>query len=178
MNITPNTTKVNRNFLKLFVGRKDVVPEHWKSKKGKSGYSPMCTNKFKRPICTLGKGGKCKTCKNVDHISMSDALLAQHFSGKRILGIYPLMPDNTTRFLAFDFDRHKKSQPDPQQEAVGFVEVCELQNLPAHMVRSKSGKGYHVWLFFDSPVAAWKARMIGFALLKEAKINNEEEVLI
>ena len=134
----------------------------------------MCANKFKRPVCSLGQGGKCDDCDHVDHIPMKDALLKQHFSGRKILGIYPLMPDNTTHFLAFDFDRHKPTEPDPLQDAVALVETCEAQDLPAFMERSKSGDGYHVWLFFDEAIPAERARLIGQALLEEADVYEVE----
>ena len=161
-------------FLELFRGRQDIVPEYWKNKKGKSGYSPMCANKFKRPACTLGRGGRCDDCEHVEHVPMTDALLKQHFSGKKILGIYPLMPDNNTHFLAFDFDKHKPDDPDPLQDTIAFVETCEVQDLPAFVERSKSGAGFHVWLFFDEAIPAWKARVIGQALLDETGIQDNE----
>ena len=167
--VTIDSVKV-KPFLELFQGRRDVIPEFWKNKKGRTGYSPICTNKFNRSVCTLGQGGQCDDCDHVDHIPMKDALLKQHFSGRKILGIYPLMPDNTTHFLAFDFDRHKPTEPDPLQDAVALVETCEAQDLPAFMEGSKSGDGYHVWLFFDEAIPAERARLIGQALLEEADV--------
>jgi hypothetical protein len=169
-NLTHDAKKIE-SFLALFQGRRDVVAEHWISKKsGKSGYAPICANKFKRPVCILGKGGRCDDCEHVVHTKMDTSLLKQHFTGNKILGIYPLMPDNTTHFLAFDFDRHKPTEPDPLQDAVALVETCEDQDLPAFMERSKSGDGYHVWLFFDEAIPAERARLIGRALLEEADV--------
>jgi len=50
-----------------------------------------------------------------------------------------------------------------------FYEVCQVQEIPCYVLRSKSGKGYHSYIFFDGAVPAWKARAVAFAMLKEAQ---------
>jgi hypothetical protein len=39
--------------------------------------------------------------------------------------------------------------------------------VPYSIERSRSGNGAHVWIFFDSPVLAVKARKLGNAILTE-----------
>jgi replicative DNA helicase len=42
---------------------------------------------------------------------------------------------------------------------------CSQLGLPAYLERSRSGQGWHLWVFFDPGVPARKARQLGFALL-------------
>ena len=44
--------------------------------------------------------------------------------------------------------------------------------MPYSIERSRSGNGAHVWIFFDSPVLAVKARKLGNAILTEAMNRN------
>jgi len=50
--------------------------------------------------------------------------------------------------------------------------VCRSWNVPYSIERSRSGNGAHVWIFFDSPVLAVKARKLGNAILTEAMNRN------
>ncbi|WP_440310964.1 TOTE conflict system archaeo-eukaryotic primase domain-containing protein, partial [Klebsiella pneumoniae] len=46
-----------------------------------------------------------------------------------------------------------------------------------YVLRSKSGKGYHAYIFFKEAVPAWKARLVLFAILREAGcIGDDAEV--
>ncbi len=58
-----------------------------------------------------------------------------------------------------------------------FYETCQIQCIPCYPLRSKSGKGYHTYIFFYSPVPAWKGRAVTFALLQEARVIGEGAVL-
>jgi hypothetical protein len=162
-------TKVFRT---AFRGREDVVPRYWQSKDGaKAGYSPICANEWKDGVCNK----PCGTCPNTAYVPLSDALLKDHFQGKHILGIYPLLSDGTCHFIAADFDDHNPDGPprDPLRDATEFYGVCEVQQIPCYLERSKSGKGFHAWIFFATPVPAWKARLVVFAMLREAGVIGE-----
>jgi hypothetical protein len=90
-------------FKSAFAGRRDVVPRFWTSKdQTKVGYSPLCRNEWKDGVCEK----PCRACQNADYVALSDEHLFGHFQGKHILGVYPLLPDNTCHFLAADFDDH------------------------------------------------------------------------
>ena len=92
-----------RAYLDAFQGRRDIVPKFWSSKKtGQSGYSPICRNDGVNGVCSK----PCRTCSNADYVPLSDQLLFDHFQGRCILGLYPLMPDGTAHLIAADFDDH------------------------------------------------------------------------
>jgi hypothetical protein len=48
--------------------------------------------------------------------------------------------------------------------AVAAYRQCLLLGPPAYLERSKSAKGWHLWVFFTPAVPAAKARALGFAL--------------
>ena len=161
-----------RLFRSVFKGREDIVPRYWISKDGgRSGYSPLCRNEWKEGICQK----PCRNCLNSDYIPLSDDLVIDHFKGRHILGVYPLLQDNSCNFIVADFDDHHgivgKSLLD---DVKSFHEVCWVQGIPCHVLRSKSGRGYHVYSFFDYPVPAWKARVVYFAFLEEAQLLDTD----
>ncbi|OQY60371.1 MAG: hypothetical protein B6245_01840 [Desulfobacteraceae bacterium 4572_88] len=158
-------------FRKIFKGRQDILARRWTSPKtGRSGYSPLCKNEWKRPECRKGQiPNACVLCEHTDYASLSSALLQGHLTGKHMLGIYPLLTDHTCHFIAADFDNHGGNQS-PLTDVTAFYEICQVQEIPCYVFRSRSGRGYHVFIFFQSPVPAWKARTVAFALLREADV--------
>lgn len=103
--------------------------------------------------------------------------LLEHVQGRTRLGVYVLDKESRCQFLAADFDDHKGAL-DPAAvlaEVRRFVDVCEAHEWRVHVERSKSGQGYHVWLFFDAPVEAAKARAIGKWLFEESQVLRAGE---
>ena len=156
-------------FRNTFQGRVDIVPEYYSS--GKSGYTPICANKFKQDICRIKKGAKkpCSGCSGKVHQSLTDELIKEHLNGKRILGVYPLLPDNTCHWCAADLDNHGGNK-DPKADVIAYNNECQKNGIPLYVVRSKSGEGYHAYVFFTAPIAAWKARAVCFEMLRQAKV--------
>ncbi len=165
---SPSDSLVNNNsppenkvalFRSLFRGREDVYPVRWERKDGRSGYSPACALEWKRPLC--GKPAvKCAGCENRKFLPVSDEIIQDHLTGKHTIGVYPLLSDETCWFLAADFD--KKTW---QEDAGAFLDTCNRMGISAALERSRSGKGGHVWIFFDSPVSASLARKLGCSIL-------------
>ena len=155
-------------FRTLFRGRDDVFPKRWSNpKSGKSGYSPACANEWVPRYCGKPKV-KCGDCPNRNFLPVTDAIIAQHLRGEGpdgrdfIVGVYPMLVDETCWFLAADFD--KKSWRD---DVGAFLETCRIKNIPAAVERSRSGNGGHVWIFFAEPVPAGLARRLGAHILTE-----------
>jgi hypothetical protein len=179
-NILEDETKFEE-FLNLykryFQGRKDVVASYRESNQFR-GYTPICNNSLKTGLCRIPDKVKkpCNDCPNKNHAPLDDILLSNHIFGHHILGIYPLLQDNTCWFVAADFDDHDGKR-DPLSDVKEFYEVCRADKIPCYVLRSKSGKGYHVYLFFDKPVPAWKARVVALSFLKDAGVTQNNEQL-
>jgi len=163
-------------FLSLFRGREDVVPRYWHSAKtGKSGYAPVCANEWVHPECRKVRVfSGCDGCSHARYAPVSAQRIQAHFAGRHILGVYPLLPDHRCFFIAADFDNHCGNR-NPLGDVKKFYEVCEFQDFPCCVLRSKSGAGFHAFLFFDHPVPAVKARLVTFALLDEAGVTKETD---
>ena len=117
-------------------------------KTGKPGYAPACANKFVSGVCELPKV-KCGECPNQAFIPFDDAAVLGHLTGRHVMGVYPLLEDETCWFLAVDFDKSTW-----MDDVRAFVETCRRVGLPAAVERSRSGNGAHVWFFFSEPVPA------------------------
>ena len=179
-----------RKFFSYFWGRMDVFSKRFQSKKtGKSGYFPQCDNFWKSGICPKVSEikFKCSKCKNRIWTKLQPKHIIEHLCGKRtdcsdVIGVYPLFPDGTCRFLVFDFDNHSKKYEENDfsntdnfwiEEVNTMREICKINNIPVIVERSRSGHGAHIWIFFDKPIKASVARKFGFALLEKGseKVN-------
>lgn len=149
-------------FRELFRGRDDVYPVRWENrKKGTSGYAPECANKFVDGVCDI-KHVRCHECPNRELRAVDDDVLLSHLRGRRVVGIYPLLSDNTCWFLAIDFDEKH------WQRDIGAVrDICRDLAIPCYVERSRSGNGGHVWFFFNEPLPASEARRLGSYVLTE-----------
>ena len=160
-------TKI-RLFRKLFSGREDVFARRWYGKTtGKSGYQPVCENEWVEGICDK-KAYKCSVCPNRKLLPLSDRAVYNHLAGKDeygrdVIGIYPMLPDDTCRFLCADFD-----DAEFEKDVAAYRSVCEELNLSVSIERSRSGNGAHAWLFFEEAVPADLARKMGTIILTKA----------
>lgn len=156
-------------YMSLFIGRDDVYAKRWESKKGKCGYSPVCLNEWIPTVCNK-PNVKCSECENRSYASLDYSVIDNHLRGNIIAGIYPLLQDETCRFLAIDFD------DDNWQEDISAVrELCEKNSIPAYVERSRSGEGGHLWIFFKENIAAITARKLGSCILTAA-MNERHEI--
>jgi hypothetical protein len=149
-------------FRSLFKGREDVFALHWE-KGGKSGYMPAY---FYDPYLYRAhrmKGGTFQTYAGKTYLPLTDAEIQKHLSGEQLIGVYPLLQDDTSWFIAADFD-----EKNWVNDSLLFLECCKQKNIAAHLERSRSGKGGHVWIFFDHPYPAMKSRKIILSLLTES----------
>ncbi|WP_420467196.1 TOTE conflict system archaeo-eukaryotic primase domain-containing protein [Panacagrimonas sp.] len=147
-------------FRRLFRGRTDVFPVRWEGKTtGKSGYTPACANEWRAGICEKPRI-KCSECGHRQFVPLSDGVFFEHLSGKKTVGVYPLLGDDTCHFLAVDFDEEEW-----RDEALAFAQSCKDLGVSCALEISRSGKGAHAWIFFASPVHARDARRLGTAII-------------
>lgn len=158
----------------LFCGREDVFAKRWYSKTTeKSGYQPVCENEWADGLCDKRKY-KCSVCPNRKLSPITDEDIYKHLEGKDyygrdVIGIYPMLIDETCHFLCADFD-----DKEYEKDVLAFCEICDELNIPAHIERSRSGGGAHVWIFFDTPVPAATARKLGSLILTKAMKKRSE----
>ncbi|APR05398.1 TOTE conflict system archaeo-eukaryotic primase domain-containing protein [Thauera chlorobenzoica] len=155
-------------FRSLFRGREDVYARRFESRStGKSGYAPACANEWVRGVCEKPRI-KCAACPHRRLLPLTDDVIRWHLSGcdpagePFVAGVYPLFPDETCAFLAVDFDK-----ADWCEDVKAFLEICRRVHLPAALERSRSGRGGHLWLFFEEALPAALARRLGSCLLTE-----------
>lgn len=159
-----------RLFQSLFRGRADVFPLRFVSKKtGRGGYAPACSNKWLPELCLLKSGGKCSDCTNQAFIPVNEQLIVEHLQGRHVMGVYPLLEDESCWFLAVDFDKGAW-----QEDVAAFAETCRSARIPVAIERSRSGNGAHAWFFFTAPVSATIARRMGCSLITETMDRRHE----
>lgn len=148
-------------FLSLFRGRQDVYARHWE-KNGKSGYSPAYDFNWTEFMEFKNRGGTLKNFPNKKLIPLTPDIVKKHIFGAHTVGIYPILPNNTSYFIAADFDGvgWLKNSKD-------FLEECKKVGLKAYIERSRSGNGCHAWIFFETPYLCWKSRKIILEVIKK-----------
>jgi superfamily II DNA or RNA helicase len=137
-----------------------------KPAKGKNGWAPRCENEWKAGVCGKPRV-KCGECPNQAFLAPVESELLGHLQGRHVMGVYPLLTDDTCWLLAIDLDGHSW-----RTDVTAIREACrEFEVLPA-IERSRSGAGAHVWFFFSEPVQARLARQFGSMLLTEAMTRS------
>lgn len=187
------TTEQIDLFITLFHGRTDVYAKRFINKAGNVGYSPACSSFWKEGCPKkYGRKIKCAECPNQNWIKLSRKLLREHLEGHKedctdVIGIYPMLADETCNFLVFDFDNHDKTKETNEEEGANpnsfwlddvnaMRSICQYNDVDVLIERSRSGKGAHVWLFFEEAIPVALARRFGSALLtKGAESVNQRD---
>jgi superfamily II DNA or RNA helicase len=149
-------------FKSVFKGREDVFAVRWE-KENKSGYMPAY---FYDPYMYRAhkiKGGTFQNYKDKTYLKLTDKEIAKHLNGEQLIGIYPLLLDNSSWFLVADFDKDNWIA-----EAQLFIKACQQNGFPAYLERSRSGNGGHVWLFFEQPYPAIRSRKVFISILEQS----------
>lgn len=162
-------------FRSLFRGRDDVYPRRFESRRtGKSGYQPACANEWVRDVCEKPRV-KCAECAHRRFLPVTDDVIRWHLSGQDgdgrefVMGVYPMLLDETCFFLAVDFDKAHW-----HDDVAVVLETCRNMDLPVALERSRSGNGGHVWFFFDEATPASLARKLGSHVLTETMERRPE----
>jgi hypothetical protein len=136
-NLSPPEIKIAL-FRAFFKGREDVYARRFESKKtGKSGYQPVCRNEWVKGVCGKPKTS-CGSCANRAFEPVTDEVIRSHLAGLSpaknewgryepfVMGVYPLLQNETCCFLALDFDKQSW-----QTDAEAFMETCVAEDVPA-----------------------------------------------
>ena len=172
-----------KEFYSYFWGRTDVYARRGKA----GGYFPRCSAWWNNPSCPK-KTDNRKFCDEDCPYKTWEALepktILCHLKGYKedctdVIGVYPLFPNNTCRFLVFDFDNHEKdsyknddANTDDlwKNEVDSLRRICKNANIDALTERSRSGRGAHIWIFFKTAIPAATARSFGYALLDRGAV--------
>lgn len=154
-------------FMDYFRGRDDTYPylSIDKNNPSKKYYIPACANEWKQGVCNKTMKKLCKTCHYRENKPLTYDIYERHLMGE-IIGIYPLLNDETCYFLAFDFD-DKLEEKNIKDDVLAFWSICDEFHVPISVEKSRSGKGFHIWLFFSEKVKAITARKLGSLLLSK-----------
>ena len=161
-------------FMNYFKGRNDVYPylSIDKNNPNVKYYIPACANEWKNGICNKTMGKKCRDCQYRKNKPLSKDIIYKHMYENNPIGIYPLLEDDTCYFLSLDFD-NKNTNNDIKSDVLAFANICDKYEIPIAIERSRSGKGIHIWIFFDKNIKAITARKLGSLLLsKTMEISN------
>ena len=97
------------------------------------------------------------------YLPLTAEVVAARLVGDVFMGLYPLLTDNTCRFLAADFDGSTA-----MLDALAYCKAARASGVPAALKISQSGRGAHA--FFTDPIRAATARSVGTVLVHEAMV--------
>jgi superfamily II DNA or RNA helicase len=167
--ITPLSNESLNVFMSLFKGRQDMFAIRWE-REGRNGYMPAYDLNWDEYAIHKANGGRLKDFANKSYSLLTEQRLLNHLSGKEVIGLYPLLPDNSSWFIAADFDKSESGKISWQDEVKIFIDACEKYKLPVYLERSRSGEGGHVWMFFENNYPAFKSRKIMLQILESTCI--------
>lgn len=101
----------------------------------------------------------------ITYLPLTDDQIQRHLEGRQLIGLYPLLQDNSSWLIAADFGKNSWLE-----DCRSFLRICADYQISAYLERSRSGKGGHVWIFFDRAYPAFKSRRIILALLEKSGV--------
>ena len=148
-------------YISLFRGRNDVYARRWE-KYGKSGYTPAYRFDWNEYLNHKARGGSFKDFTNKEVIPLTRDIIKKHLIGAYFIGIYPLLEDNSSYFIAADFDGK-----DWEKDSKKFMDECKSLKIPVYIEKSLSGMGAHIWIFFKDKYPAAKSRRIFLEIIRK-----------
>ena len=168
MTMNIDESKINI-YKSLFRGRNDIYAERWE-KEGRSGYMPAYKVDWSEWKNHTARGGTFEDYHKKERKPFDIYAIESHITGKKTYGIYPLMEDNTSYFIAVDFDKENWDET-----ILKLYRTCEKYRVHAYIERSRSGNGGHLWVFFEDAFPAEQSRKIMFEMLRHSGIISQFE---
>jgi hypothetical protein len=105
---------------------------------------------------------------------LTDEDIEAHLRGEIVLGSYQLAPDNTVRWICFDFDAEDGNSQSVLPEAKRLVEYIKSKDAyrNAYMWEFTGNRGFHVFLFLK-PIPAFAAMALAHQMAKNAGVECE-----
>lgn len=123
---------------------------------------PACNNEWRSGVCEKPKV-KCSECPSQAFPSLDSSAIRRHLEGFETIGTYAIREDETSVFLAADFDGSSW-----KEDAIAFRSAAAELGISVAVERSRSGNGSHAWILFMEPVRARSARQLGTAVMARA----------
>lgn len=165
-----------RLYRSYFRGNDRMVATSFQKQDGKRAYYVWCQQRKKGPCPKLkNKNFQCSACHFQKFQPLNDQVIFDHLRGfndrhqEAFYGIYPITAENTVYFLVFDFDKKEW-----KKEVTALIRSVEEFQIEPLLELSQSGKGCHVWFFFETAVTAKQARKLGTLLLRHAMLQYPE----
>lgn len=160
--------------VKRFVQRDNAYARQWYNPRRKDGgYVKVVTGNCP-PGSNCPRGG----CEHKTLVPLRGRVIADHLDGKITIGVYQLSDDDRVRWICFDIDKDKDVAFDAEQlhakaQAQTRLLARACQRFGLHpLVEDSGNRGYHVWVFTDSPIDANKARAIGELILTDLAVED------
>lgn len=133
-----------------FVHRDDVFATQWYNPtKGRGGWTPELTE-----ACSHG----CKTavCPHKKYTPLTPQSVVDHLQGKHAIGVYQLGNRDTVKWLCFDIDFNKGTEPNWTDLAAVTRNIQrELAKVGVKaLVEDSTNKGVHLWVLLETPLPA------------------------
>ena len=95
-------------------------------------------------------------------MKLDAAAVEAHLRGTSTIGTYAICADDSCIFLACDFDGKGW-----QDDVKTYMNAARSMGVDVAVERSRSGAGAHAWIFFQEPVPARLARLLGTVILSK-----------
>ncbi|WP_173274083.1 DEAD/DEAH box helicase [Thiosulfatimonas sediminis] len=142
-------------FRQRFRGREDIFANRWQNQQGRSGYSVACDNEWVNGVCNKPRI-KCQDCSHRKFSELNEHIIYRHLAGHQVVGLYPLLKDNTCYLLAVDFDKGCW-----QEEAKAAP--IKLESLPKNVTITLANHIYFLMSELPGPLLAGLKRLASFS---------------
>ena len=107
------------------------------------------------PACARSRASSAETAAIVCSSRCRDTVIYNHLAGGHTVGVYPLLEDDSSHFLAVDFD-----EAEWRDDARAFMLSCAELGVPAALEISRSGEGAHACVLCRSGICAMPAAWV------------------